>query len=161
DPWQQLIDGLRAAAGAAPDVLVEFLRSDDDAQIRAAGQVAAALNISDEKGAAALRELLDHPTPLIGPEVALAPSTYTAGPFDDVAAALLEDLDSNVRQSALWACKPRRALLPKLIERMSRDDVPWIRQDIANMLGDADGALAGPALLERLAYDEDTYVQQN
>ncbi|MFO0970332.1 MAG: AAA family ATPase [Gemmataceae bacterium] len=161
DPWQRLVDALREEAGGDPNVLVDFLRSEDDVRIRSAIQVAAMQNQSSPALAAALAATVGHPTPHIRQEIALALSNYPAWPFDDLAGRLLEDVDSNVRSAAVWACKPRPALVSRLIERMHADDVPWIRQDIASILGDVEPALALPALLARLAVDDDTYVQQN
>jgi hypothetical protein len=58
--------------------------------------------------------------------------------MDDAAKALLDDVDSNVRQSAIWAAKARPALTSALVKGLAVEPNNWIRADLANALADCE-----------------------
>src|SRR5262249_60537500 len=113
--------------------LVAFARGTEDVQRPAAIQAAA--GGTEPEVLAAIAELVNDPVPFVRQTLAYALTDHPSWPLSHVVERLLEDWDNNVRQSAAWCVPPRPALVPALIKRLSVDDNPYVRENIANALG--------------------------
>jgi ATP-dependent Clp protease ATP-binding subunit ClpC len=160
DGFWPLVDALRNEAAYDAAVLIEFARAASRLQRRAAIAAGAGSVLLDV--CAALRALARDPELEVRQELAYSLKNYPDWPIMDAAVeVLLLDANNGVRQSAAWACQRRSALWPLLRQRLHAEEDPWVRGEIAHVLGTCPPRTALPDLLTRLSKDGDVNVQQN
>ncbi len=159
DPFQQLVGTLRLLTQDDVRLLIEFADASDELQRRAA--ISAAAGRTEPEVLEAITKLANDPIPYVRQCLAYALTDYPSWPMKQAIEVLLADLDSNVRQSAIWAAKPRPELTPALVQRLALEPNNWVRNDLANALGDCAARLVLGPLVMRLAEDADGGVQQS
>src|SRR5262249_7102428 len=135
DPFQQLIQTLRAQGENDRTVLLEALGSPDETLRRAA--VAAVQGRTEADILQAVVALARDPSLAVRQAIAYALAAAPWWPRAHVAELLLLDHAPGVRQSAVWAARRRPALEGTLVRRLGEDANVWVRLDIANALAEA------------------------
>ena len=157
EPFQQLLDVLRAKSAADVAALIELTRSEEPILRRAALSLCGGQ--ADGELLAALAGLADDPVVAVRQALAQALEAYAWYTLDSVVARLLNDDDSDVRLAAVRAARGRLALEAALIERLKVDDYWRVRQETARALSHGTPRAVTPILLAVLAEDSDSDVQ--
>lgn len=160
DIFQQLMEELRSRCAQEPALLVQFARSPDEVCRRAAIAVAASTGRTEPEILEAIAALADDPFPFVRQSLAYALQDFPHWPVNHVDEKLIADADVNVRQAAVWCVRTRTWLTPRLAERLSVEDNPWVRSEIANALANSPPRDVLATLMTRLAEDTDANVQQ-
>lgn len=161
DIFQQLMEELRSRSVQEPGLLVQFARSQDEVCRRAAIAVAASSGRAEPEVLEAMAALVDDPFPFVRQSLAYALQDFPHWPLNNVAEKLIADADVNVRQAAVWCVRTRTWLTPRLVERLTAEDSPWVRSEIANALANSPPRDVLAPLMTRLTEDTDAGVQQS
>jgi ATP-dependent Clp protease ATP-binding subunit ClpC len=158
DAHGRLVDHLRRLAPHQPHLLADLAAQPDEAAQRAV--LDAVRNLNGPAIQSALETLAHSPHQTVRQQLAFALNDLPGWPMGDIAVLLLDDPSDAVRQAAVWALGQRPGLHHVLVARLAAEPVGWIRTDIGNSLAESSHPDALPALLRRLATEDDPAALQ-
>lgn len=159
DAFWPLVEALRLAVSGDPALLLTFARAPSKLERKAAASACGGQ--TDPAIVEALTHLASDREIEVRTELGHNLKNWPNwAEMDHAVETLLADSDLNIRQTAVWAAQRRPAVLPRLLKRLSEEDDPWVRSEVAHALAACPARATLVELVTRLAKDIDQGVQQ-